>query len=364
MKIDLNSIDTTNFVLRPVTIAGEECTLVFPQHIGCEWSKHNLHFRSSIWNNGGELISAGFPKFGNYGEKPGVFGLPKTISGSTIMEKLDGTCLIVSKYKGELIVRTRGTADASIMENGHELEILKLKYPEAFRLVNDDLEDIQTGTHSLIYEWLSPENRIVIKHDKPDIRLIGMINHEDYSLVPQCELDGIAEMISVARPKKYNFSELNNMLETVKLFKGTEGVCMYSADGQHIHKIKADDYLIKHRLKDELCNIERVIDFYFSHDCPSYNEFYVAVENEIDWETAEEIKGDMFRIVDGMKNVDMLINHMAGFIEPLKMISRKEAAEKILQEYNNNSGFAFKLLDGKELDNDAKKKLLSQVLKK
>ena len=121
--------DPTQFIYRPVTIAGDECVLIIPNHIGVKWTKQNLMFRSSIWKINSEAdwtpVSLSFKKFFNWDEQPDLDYTPFSLAangGCQILEKCDGSTLIVSKYKGELIIRTRGTADASFMENGHELE--------------------------------------------------------------------------------------------------------------------------------------------------------------------------------------------------------------------------------------------------
>lgn len=363
MKIDLNKVDEENFIKRPVIIAGEECFLITPQHIGCKWNKHNLHFRSSIWNSEGELISASFKKFFNWGEQPDLCYTPFSLTangGCQILEKLDGSTLIVSKYKGELIVRTRGTADASFMENGHELELLKAKYPKAF-----DFGDCETAPMSRIFEWESPENRIVIKHDEVDIKLIAIIHHEDYTMTSQNNLDVNAKIMEVPRPKWYEFGSIKEMQAAVESFKGVEGVCVYCNKGQDIRKLKGVEYLAKHRLKDQLCNFSRVVDYYFVKGMPDYNEFYAAVEADLDWETAEEIRGDMSRICDGMKEVWKIVTYMAAFADARSSWPRGEAARDILQAYGdtNRAAFVFMLLDGKTLENEQLAKLLYQVLK-
>jgi len=327
MKINLTEIDFDNFVCRPVEIAGEQCTLVFPQHIGCKWSKQNLHFRSSIWNSEGELISASFKKFFNWSEQPDLAYTPFSLTangGCQILEKLDGSTLIVSKYKGELIVRTRGTADATILDNGNEIALLMEKYPKAFQFDED------TANHSRIFEWESIQNRIVIKHAEIDMKLIAMIDHNDYSLFTQFALDLMATEFEVPRPRWFEFKSIKDMQNKVKAFSGLEGVCVYCNKGQDIRKLKGDEYLAKHRLKDQLCNFDRVVEYYFAHNKPEYQEFYDSVVNDIDWETAEEIRGDISNICDGIKEVKKLAHYMAGFVEPLKTIPRKEAAEKIL----------------------------------
>lgn len=359
MKIDITKINQEYFVVRPVEIAGETCSLVFPKHIGCKWSADTLFYRSSIWNAAGNLISASFPKFFNMGEQEELSPPPKNLSGCQIIEKLDGSTLIVSKYKGELIVRTRGTADAYGMENAFELDILKEKYPRAFDNAWIDCRN------SLIFEWLSPANRIVIKHDEPEIKLIGMIKYKDYSLLDQYMCDDYAEDIGVKRPRRYDFDSVSDMSAAVEVFEGVEGVCVYSKNGQTIHKLKASSYLIKHRLKDQLRSIDNVIDFYFVKNQPSYDEFYKAVESELDWETAEEIRGDMSNIVDGMKEVDKIIVGFNKCVDEIKDLpTRKEQAEVILHKYSqtNRAAMVFSLLDGKELSKDMLKKLLNQTL--
>ena len=358
MKIDITTINTDYFVVRPVEIANETCSLVFPKHIGCKWNRENLILRSSIWNSEGELVSASFPKFFNWGEQEELSRPPKNVVDMQMIEKLDGSTLIVSQYNFELVVRTRGTANAYGMKNAHELDILKEKYPRAFN--NSWLDQ----RNSLLFEWESPENRIVIKHDEVDMKLIGMIKHEDYSLGSQYMLDDYAEVIGVKRPRWYDFGSISDMKDAVSAMKGVEGVCVYTKGGQVIHKLKGAEYLAKHRLKNELGTFSRVVDFYFTQDRPTADEFHAAVEEAIDIETADEIRGEIERIVAAMAEVDAIVVEMNEFVNTLEDFTRRRAANEIKQAYGNTNrcAFAFKLLDGKELGKDMLRKLIDQIL--
>jgi hypothetical protein len=365
MKINLTDVPS-EFVTRPVEIAGELCYLIFPPHIGTKWTKDTLIFRSSVWNSAGELVSAGFPKFFNWGEQPDLSYTPFSMTangGVKLLEKIDGSTLITSRYKGELITRTRGTVDASVMENAHELETLKQKYPKAF-----DNGLINEGRYSLLFEWVSPENRIVLRYDEPDLYLIGAIEHSDYSLMPQNALDGWAEEYGLKRPKYYNFNSLKEMHEAVEAFKGVEGLCVYCNHDQDIRKVKGADYLARHRMKDELGSFERVVDFYFTQGRPNFNDFYQAIVDTVDFETAEECRGDASRIVGGMKEVQKIFDHMKVFVDKFKNqgLTRKQIATEVLSAYGNTNraSYAFKILDGKPLEDKEYKKVLYQVLKK
>ena len=113
-------------------IAGEKCFLVCPKDFGVQWNKDNLIFRSSIWNEQGEPVSLSFKKFFNWEEQKELVPFPSSTKNCSLIEKKDGSLLIISKYKNQIIHRTRGTFDASNLENGHEIEFLKQKYPKVF----------------------------------------------------------------------------------------------------------------------------------------------------------------------------------------------------------------------------------------
>lgn len=364
MKIDLNKIDQEHFVVREGEVAGETCYLVFPKSIGAKWTKDNLIYRSSIWNKDGEPVSLGFKKFFNWNEQPDLAYTPfslKANGGCQVVEKIDGSTLIVSKYKGQIIHRTRGTFDASQLENGHEIELLKEKYPQVF-----EFGDVNTYDGSWIYEWVTPLNKIVIGYDEPELFLIGHIDHDDYHLLPQTMLSQAALYLGVSRPKTYHFNSVKEMLEEVSLFEGKEGVCCYCNYGQDIRKIKGEWYLKLHRMKNELGSFDRVVDFYFANGEMGYQETYDTICETLDFEIAEQCKGDVSKICDAMKKVARIEQGMKVFVDFVKNMSRKEAAQNILQAYGktNRASFVFSLLDGKELTADQRKKLVYQILKK
>lgn len=362
MKINLQDIDLENFFIKEGQIAGETCYLVQPNHIGCQWNKQNLIFRSSIWNKDGELISASYKKFFNWGEQPDLTYTPFSVTangGIMVLDKIDGSTLIISKYKGELIIRTRGTFDAKLMEkNGHEIDNILEKYPQ----LNNVPE-----TESWVFEWVSPLNKIVLQYDEADIVLTNIIQHSDYSYTKQKQLDIFAHENGFLRPDTFIYSSIKELLEDVAQWTDKEGVCVYCKGDQEIRKIKSSWYLAIHKLKSELGSIEKLIDFYFESECPNYSDAYNLICETIDFEIAEFVKGDLSKICDAMKEVKKIVDNMTKIVntEALKLKTRKEQAEMIIQKWGNTNraSFAFLILDGKELQRDNYKKLLYQVLK-
>jgi len=363
MKIDLDKVDRTQFMVHEHSLNGEIVHLIQPQHIGTQWRQDNKHMRSVVVNYEGEVISAGFPKFTNWGENPDHFPVPTSLRNCTVVNKLDGSLLIVSKYKNQFILRTRGTVDASVLANGSELEIFK---NTILKRISVDL--VETWNYSLLFEWLSPLNVIVLRHsDEPDWQLIGAVNHTDYSLFSQTEVDEYAKMFDLKRPEKFTFNDISDMLQIVDKWQDREGVCLYSKNDQVIHKIKASKYLLLHHLKSELSNIEKVLDVWLEQGMPDYNTFYNYIFTTFDYELAEQVKGMISRIVDGKKEVDKIVWGMNLFVNTrLRLLpTRKEQAGLVISSYGetNRAAFLFKLLDGKSLGKEEYKKLMFQVLK-
>jgi hypothetical protein len=137
MHINFKNLDLTQFVLRECDFCGEDAILIFPQHIGCKFDQRNKHLRSSIWSKGGDLLSAGFPKFKNLGEDPENFPAPLSLKNVTVVNKIDGSLAIVDYYNGKYNVRSRGTANALMLDNGEDWGMLFDKYPK----IKDYLKD-------------------------------------------------------------------------------------------------------------------------------------------------------------------------------------------------------------------------------
>lgn len=369
MKIDLTSVDQEQFMMHTHLIGDEMVTLIQPRHIGAVWDGINDIFRSSVWDMDGNLISASFKKFVNWGEKPHIYPVPTNLAGAHLMEKVDGSTLIFSRWKGNTIIRTRGTVDARKQENGHEIDVLLQKYPDFIKM----LEGTDDLPFSYVFEWQSPSNVIVINYGhEPDMVLTGIMRHVDYSYESQTTLDTFAEVMGLRRPKTFSYDSIDEMKASVEAFKGMEGICVYFHDDQKILKVKGAQYLYLHRAKSEISSIERVMDVYFGlmferegKDRPTYQEFISYLETTFDYEIANMARGHVSNICDGMKQVENILDGMAKFIVPLMNQPRKIAAERILQAYGTTgrSAILFKLLDGKKLVADDFKKLLFQVLK-
>lgn len=365
IKIDIDDLFKKEFDIKSSSLNGHDVILISPQAYP-KWTNQDLIFRSSMWAKEADgtytLISAGFPKFFNLGEAPNIIPDPVKLTNTSIVEKLDGSLLTVTNYDHNLIHRTRGTFDASKLDNGYEIDILRTKYPRAF--FN---QWINNNEYSLIYEWLSDEQKIIIGYpDCPDIRLVGCVKHSDYSLVSQNDLDDIAIKIGVKRPKRFEFSDLNTLITEIKALKGEEGCCIYFNNDQDIKKVKSDWYLVLHAFKAE-CSLEKILDIFIEFDQPNYSDFYTQILNRFDYECAQMAMPYISQICDVKQQVRSIVDGMHRFVAGLSNLqTRKDKALKIIEAYGqtNRAGFVFLILDNKPFDKEVYKKLYWQCLKK
>jgi len=361
MRVELPNPD--QFIIRDCQVFSDDCILIFPKHIGITWDNKNKFFRSSLWRKSDMYpISLGFRKFTNYGESPEFEPLNLKDKLQYVAKK-DGSLLIISKYHGQIIVRTRGTIDARTLDNGYEIDLLINKYQLVF-----DNSILNAENVSLLCEWTTPTNKIVYaESSEPDLWLIGGVYHHDYSYMSQDLLDTISKAYEIQRPKLYSFDTFDEMKVAVEKFEDCEGIVVYSSDGQTLKKTKALKYLRLHRILAGLENEENVIDMFIDQGCPHYSDFYNYFCTNFDYEVAENLRGQISRTVDAWKECGRMIEGMNRSVDEVRKIStRKEQAAHILSSWGNTNraSFAFKMLDNKELNHDDKKKLMFQVMKK
>ena len=152
------------FNFKDCVIAGDECWLITPKDMSVKWNDENTRFRSCVVRKSDNfVISQGFRKFTNFGEQP-AFEPWKDCWKFEARHKLDGSLLIVSRYKGQWIIRTRGTVDARQLPNGHEIDLLIEKYknlePGQYEKKIQEIKEFYSKSEEIT-------NEIAVKIDLP-----------------------------------------------------------------------------------------------------------------------------------------------------------------------------------------------------
>jgi len=358
MKIVLPK-EEDGFRMYPHDFCGIPAILIVPE-ITAKWDKTNLHFRSLVVRADNlEVLSSGWPKFFNQGEKPDCYPDPEKFIDWSIEDKIDGSLLILDYVNGQHNMRTRGTVSHTTQTNAADFEQLFVKYPKLKNWVDESC--------SILFEIVTPNNVIVIRPNDIDFILLGGVWKDTLNVMTDADVLNGKIAYDLKRPKTYDFSNLTQVSEAVKAWKGLEGVVLSYNNNQNRVKLKSEWYLQLHRIKSELNSENNLIEFYVSEGMPTYLEFFNKIETTFDWEIANQLQGQISKLVDAGEEVKRIANHMKNFVDDLRGYkTRKEQALEILTFYGDTSraGFAFKILSNKPLNTQDYIKLFWQILKK
>lgn len=364
MRVDLQFIDREQFIVRDCVIAGDECALIFPSNIAIDWTPDNLHLRSLIvLKSDGRIISRGHNKWFNHGEKPSLYPDPSSFNDWRISTKYDGSLIIVSMHRNELIVRTRGTSTVDIYETGAEVRRLLADFGADKWL---DLRD-PLHSNSLLFEHCTPSNKIVIAYEKPFLTLLDVIAHDESGYWSAKQVDQMALCLGCGRPETHSFSSLAEITETLKTLRGIEGYVLAYNDNRNRIKCKAEDYLLRHRMKSAMASLDHVMDYWFSLSPrpATLEEFFVKVESSFDHEVAKTAAPHMCKVLYAADQVERGLNMTRYLVEPLKTLSRRDAALDIQARHvKAYQSAAFTYLSGKEVDDKQLRKLMEYTLDK
>jgi hypothetical protein len=359
MKISL-PIEEGYFNIIPNTFCGLECYIITPQ-IDAKWNKKNLFYRSLIVDKDENVLSCGFPKFFNYGEKPDCYPNPETFNDWRYEEKIDGSLLIADYVNGQFSMRTRGTVSYSTQENYKDFELLLEKHPKV-------LDFLKENSHlSLLFEIVTPNNIIVVRPNQIEFYLIGAINKNEMCVVSSNNLTDIWRKIGpISTPQNYKFlntNDISKISETIKTWKGKEGIVISYNNGQNRIKLKSDWYLFIHRVKSQLNSTNNLVDFYVDKNMPSKDEFQKIIEDDFDYEIALQLKDEIEKISEAGEKAKKYIDNILEMIHDIRKVeSRKDQAEMIKRNYQENSYYAFSILDNKEITKIQWVKLILQKL--
>lgn len=209
--------------------------------------------RGIAFDTHGDLIRRPFHKFFNIGEKAET--QPDIISNQMkqshlILEKLDGSMIAPFLVSGKIRLGTKmGITDIALqVESWIDDRYLKF------------IKECIDNNLTPIFEWVSPDNKIVLNYTEPNLILTGIRDnyfgqYTDYnSMVDIANSQGIS-VVKAYEPASTNF---NAFMKEVKALENKEGYVVRFQDGQMV-KAKGDWYLLRHKSKDLISKEHKVV---------------------------------------------------------------------------------------------------------
>ncbi len=243
------------------------------------------------------LVSQKFNRFFNLGECP-EFYKDFQFEGSYVMEKADGSLIGVYNRGGVWQISTRGMAKA---EGEHTIGgTFREKVLAAFGFHSEDAfqnffnEKLKPG-NTFVFEYTSPENRIVTKYEKAEMVLLGINNMgEQLRFHTMKDLAAFFSFygFNVRMPKLYDATkDIEQLVEVANSLENLEeGFVVWDPVSGKRVKIKAKTYLVAHKLRGENAVptrknlmglvLEGEVDEFLAY-FPEWTEAVVALQQEV-----------------------------------------------------------------------------------
>ncbi|KKL98398.1 hypothetical protein LCGC14_1824800 [marine sediment metagenome] len=307
------------------------------------------------------IISLGFPKFCNLGEGCDKYNVSENdllkMGGTDLYAtlKIDGSLLIRYVKDGEVCWRTRGSLTVGL-DNVYEIE--------GFVRDNPRLGDPNLYTNeSILFEWVTPENKIVLTYPEPKLFLIGGVWYEKnvpwYDASPKlftiCDMLKTKNILDVAITEVY---PLNNKVAVEKLIadlKGNteiEGFVIRFANGQRLTRLKTEHYLTLHALRSHLTTA-KLIELWIQWDKPKWKEYADNFEAAYDYECWQWALPAISSMFDGIREAQKSYDYVQKFVEENRHADRRSFALASQERFNGlQLSLCFTLLDHKEVQNN------------
>lgn len=331
------------------------------------WTRDTIQYRSRVEDFNGNVISQGFKKFFNLGTGPldlqiGVEDVIKSLGkGAVATLKMDGSLLIRSVYQNKVMLRTRGSLTYEHLDNAHEMEQFFKQYPKLFNPTF-----YGAGGISLLFEWTTPNNIIVLKYAEPKLTLIGAITHNTLHYTSVYTLKWMADHMGVPVVDHFNLDAhgWDKMQAQLESNQDIEGYVIRLHGEQDLVKVKCQPYLTKHGLKSTLTT-DKLADMYLQQGRPDFEGFCSNFVKDFDEETFMWAIGAISNLYDGVRELNAIESHMSAKAHLRKDWTRKDVAIAGQHEYGVTKRFAafMNLWEGKAIEPKLLKSILLQSTK-
>ncbi len=351
--VDMSKIDPTVFNI----VSKDGLTLIYPRKNKFKWEQNERWLRSVVINENNKIVSCGWPKFGNYNEfiNDTILFCKELENGVVrFTNKEDGSLCIRSVINDTVVFRTRGTIFGDSMCEGYGklfnevfISVAKNKYPIL-------LDSKWCNDVNLLFEFVSPQNPIVIRYNEEDLIFIGGVTN-NLNILGWDKVQHIAKDFGLNLVKTHTMpNSISEIIDIVNKASG-EGIVARFNDDQNFVKIKNKQYLLNHSLKHKV-TYKSVVELVYEKNIQTEDEL-LSIFNDmgLDWEVVDTIK-------DCYKTYVKATNEFSNYVDDLKLIAhnivsnicltdkgeaRKEYAMAIGKYSKFDKSLLFGIYDGK-----------------
>lgn len=305
-----------------------------------------LECRGHMFRNGASgpmLVSLPFPKFFNRNENPFTMDLDFSDENvDDITYKEDGS--LISTYRdANGVLRLKSKTSLTSTMAVESMELLPLVHlPHALHSLEEYCEHLETEGFTVIMEYVSPKNRIVLPYDDSNLVVLGVRHRETLQFMPWDDMVKMGLSVYAAENIADQVSGVPRFVEQIPDMTGIEGYVIRLKDGTMV-KCKTDEYVSLHHAKDSITAPRRLMDVVLQEASDDLRQMFSD-----DPQALAEI-GNMEEYVSDL--VNHLMKPVEAYYEANKDLERKEFAIKGQEELTREQfTLAMGMYSGKEID--------------
>jgi RNA ligase len=235
----------------------------------------------------GRILRRPLHKFFNIGEREETqANLIDLSRPHDILEKLDGSFICPYRVNGRIIMGTKmGCTD--VADQAERFVEKNPQYIKAF-------ECAESQGFSLIFEWCSRKQRIVLDHPEDTLVLIASRNIVTGNYHSYSSISMFGQMFGIPVVERFatEGKTVNEILEYVRAQEGTEGIVIRFHDGAML-KCKSEWYLKIHNAKDAITEEKNVVQMIIDSTLDDAKSLVL----EEDRKNLDRYEGDLWKLV-------------------------------------------------------------------
>ena len=202
----------------------------------------------------GKLISRPYHKFFNVGEREETaINKVDLYEPHVVLEKLDGSMIRpIPTKEGFRLATKAGITDVAM--NAEVFIADKTNYRE---LILELIDDRKTP----IFEWCSRKNRIVVDYPEDQLILTGIRDNQSGNYVSYSKMATAAYYANIPVVKAVDGLAVQNIelfVKQIREWDDGEGIVL-RFDSGHMVKVKADEYVLRHKSKEQINQEKNVL---------------------------------------------------------------------------------------------------------
>lgn len=220
------------------------------------------------------VVSYPYDKFFNSGEGHAA---ELDWASARVYEKLDGSICTLYNYKGEWMIATNGSPDASgTLPHNPSSTFRDLFWHTFYHEEKYDLSKFDTNL-CYIFELMTPENRVVIPHTSRALVLTGA---RDLTTLKEVRPEEAAEKTGVRVVRTFALDSIEAALEAAETLGGLESEGFVVCDGNfNRQKVKGKAYVSLHHLKSSL-SVRRLVELAQANEGDEFLSYFPEYRNE------------------------------------------------------------------------------------